>query len=84
MLVGHTGGALPFDNQALHRAELTVLASRNATLADFEAVLADLRAGGLEVQDWVTHRAPLEDAPAAFAAWAARPDGLVKALVEVA
>lgn len=83
VLVGHTGGTLAFDNQTLHRLELTVLASRNATTIDFAAVLGDLRAGTLDVEPWVTHRARLEDVPGAFAAWTARPPGLVKALVEV-
>lgn len=84
VLVGHTGGALPFDNQTLHRRELTVLASRNATPSDFANVLAGLRDGSVDVTGWVTHRAPLEDVPAALPAWVQRPAGLVKAVVEVA
>ena len=83
-LVGHTNGPLPFDNQTLHRRELSVLACRNATRADFEAVLADLRSGALDVGPWITHRLPLESVPSSLAEFVGRPAGLVKALVEVA
>lgn len=83
-LVGHTGGALTFDNQVLHRAELTVLACRNATRTDFEAVIAGLRDCEPDVERWITHRAKLEEVVDALPDWVARPRGLVKAVVEVA
>lgn len=83
-LVGHTGGQLAFDNQTLHRSELTVLACRNATRADFHAVLEDLRAGRTDTTSWITHRVDLEELPSALPGWVERPAGLVKALVEVA
>ena len=64
------------------RRELTVLACRNATLHDFQAVVADLREdGGASVVDWVSHRIALEDAPAALAQWTSDPTGLVKAVI---
>lgn len=84
VLVGHTGGQLTFDNQTLHRRELTVLASRNATKDDFESVMTDLGSGRTDVADWVTHRSSLKEVPREMATWAARPPGLVKALVQVA
>ncbi len=84
VLVGHTPHQLPFENQVLHQRELTVLASRNATRADFDAVMADMARNGPTALDWVTHRVALQDVPSSLEAWSERPAGLIKALVDAA
>lgn len=84
VLIGHTRYDLTFDNQVVHQRELTVLASRNALRRDFENVLQHLYSEVAIVRSWVTHRAPLDRGPSALAAWSARPDGLIKGIIDIA
>lgn len=84
ILVGHTPGTLTFENQVIHRKELSVLASRNATHADFVRVLARLRTSANDPREWINVRADIPGAVAAFHDWAAGRGGLVKAMVQVA
>ena len=42
-----------------HRKEMTLLGSRNATLEDFERVIAAIRDGSVPVERLITHRTDL-------------------------
>jgi len=84
VLVGHTRHTLAFDNPTLHRGELSVLASRNATRADFDAVLAHLRSGAIDVDPWITTRVDPEGLVRELPHWAAGPSEVVKAVVAFA
>ena len=53
------------------------------TRADFDAVLAMLRAGRIPTARLNTHRASLEEAPAAFPHWLEASSGVIKALIEI-
>ena len=64
--VGLTLEPLTIDDVELHRREMTVLASRNATPADFERVIAAVRGGHIDPRAWITHRLSLETLPQAF------------------
>ena len=84
VFVGHTKHDLTFANPLIHRRELSILASRNATATDFEHVLAALRSGAVDVAPWINARVD----PAGFVRelprWAAGPSEVVKAVVEFA
>lgn len=84
VLVGHTRHPLTFANPTIHRKELTILASRNATREDFEGVLRGMRSGATDPRAWITHRTDLHGALDEFPGWARGQAGLVKALVDLA
>ena len=93
VLAGGAGGRLvfaglvqadiSFHDPELHRRELTLLASRNATASDFERVVALLEAGTIDIGPWLTDRCTLSDVPAVFPTWAAGRAGIYKPMVEI-
>jgi 2-desacetyl-2-hydroxyethyl bacteriochlorophyllide A dehydrogenase len=83
VFVGLVKGDITFHDPELHRREITLLASRNATAADFERTLAMLESGAIKVGDWLTDSCPLDGVPDAFAEWARRDASIIKALVHV-
>lgn len=83
VLVSIVASDISFFDPEFHKRETTLLGSRNATIADFERVMAALRAG--KVPDaLITHRLRLSDVPAAFAGLTDPAAGVVKAVIEVA
>ncbi len=74
---------ISFSDPEFHKRETTLLGSRNATRADFDAVLAALRAGAIHTRALATHRASLEEAARLFPHWLDPASGVVKALIEV-
>ncbi|MFZ0208865.1 MAG: zinc-binding alcohol dehydrogenase family protein [Roseiarcus sp.] len=83
VLVSIVVGEISFADPEFHKRETTLLGSRNATRADFDAVFAMLRAGKIPTARLNTHRASLEQAPAAFPHWLEPSSGVVKALIEI-
>lgn len=87
VLVGHTKHALTFQNPVVHRKELSILASRNATRHDFERVLADLRSGGggrADPREWITTRTDLSGFVSEMPRWSRGQAEVVKAMVHLA
>jgi len=83
VLVSIVLGDITFVDPEFHKRETTLLGSRNATRADFDTVFAMLRAGKIPTDRLGTHRAPLNEAPAAFPHWLAPSSGVIKALIEI-
>ena len=83
VLLGIVQGSLGFSDPEFHKRETTLLASRNATRADFEEVLAAIRVGQVPTAALATHRAPLEEVPDVLRKWMLPDAGVVKALVEI-
>ena len=81
VFVGLFQGDITFHDPDFHRRELTLMASRNATDADFAQVLGLLDAGALDLTPWITHRLPMEQIPALFPDLLAPDSGVVKAIV---
>ncbi len=75
-------GRVAFDDPEFHARELSVLSSRNATRADFEHVIASIRAGKIEVDRFITHRAPIDAVPETFDSWLEPGTGVMKAMIE--
>jgi 2-desacetyl-2-hydroxyethyl bacteriochlorophyllide A dehydrogenase len=83
VLVSIVASDIAFSDPEFHKRETTLLGSRNATVADFERVMAAMRAG--EVPDaLITHRMSLAEVPAKFPGLSDPAAGVVKALVDVA
>lgn len=82
VFVGLVQAQLSFDDPEMHRREVTLLRSRNATSADFARVIGDLDAGRVNLAPWITHRATPEAMIAEFSDWLKPETGVVKALLE--
>jgi hypothetical protein len=82
VMVGLVQADLSFHDPDLHRRELTLLRSRNATGSDFAWVIRMLEEGKIEIKPWITHRAPAEKMIPEFPSWLDPDRGVIKALVE--
>jgi 2-desacetyl-2-hydroxyethyl bacteriochlorophyllide A dehydrogenase len=83
VLVGLVLGELSFDDPSFHRRELTLLSSRNATGADFRAIIGLIEEGKIDPASWITHRCELHDLPGVLDVWL-RPDaGLLKGVLSI-
>jgi threonine dehydrogenase-like Zn-dependent dehydrogenase len=76
-------GSITFSDPDFHRKEMTLFASRNATAADFERVIAAIRNADVPVDRLITHRASLAEAFRNIPVWATQKTGLIKALIEI-
>jgi hypothetical protein len=75
-------GDLTFRDTELHRRELTLLRSRNATAADFIWAIRMVEEGKINLAPWITHRAPADTMVSAFPEWLDPERGVIKAVVE--
>ncbi|WP_423069126.1 zinc-binding alcohol dehydrogenase family protein [Devosia sp. CN2-171] len=82
-LVGVIKGDLVFPDSEVHRRELTIRGSRNATRQDFEHVMASMVSGQIATDRLATHQTSLDDVPNTMPAWAHDRTGLIKAIVTV-
>ena len=73
---------ITFTDSELHRRELTVIRSRNATSADFTWAMQMVEDGRIDLAPWITHRAPADKMVAEFPGWLNPDRGVVKAVVE--
>ena len=81
--IGSAVGDLVFPDSEFHRRELTIRASRNATRADFEHVMAAIRSGAVPTAKLATHSTKLENVPRDMPGWAHDRTGLIKAIITV-
>ena len=82
VFVGLTLEPITFVDPELHRREITLMASRNATPTDFARVLATIRSGDARPGAWITHHLSLDEVPNRFATVRSDPS-LIKAIVHV-
>ena len=82
VLVSIVRDSVSFSDPEFHKREATLLGSRNATMEDFETVLAAMRAGQVPDRALNTHRLPLHQVPADFASLLDPAQGVIKAIVE--
>ncbi len=82
--VGLVQGELTFNDPYFHSHELTLLASRNATSADFAYVVDCLNQGKIQLDPWITHHASPEELIETFPTWLDPATGVVKAMLDFA
>lgn len=82
IFVGLFLGDITFYDPDFHRRELTILASRNATSADFRHIITMMEAGQIDTTPWITHRASYADMIAHFPDWIKPEHGVIKVIVE--
>jgi threonine dehydrogenase-like Zn-dependent dehydrogenase len=83
VFVGVIKADISFADAEFHKREMSVLASRNATRADFEAVVRAIAAGRIDLDALNTHRASLVDLPQAMPDWLAAAELPLKAVLTV-
>ncbi len=83
VFVGLFQGDVTFRDPEFHRREMTLLASRNATPADFARIISLVEAGSIDTTPWITHRAKLADAAAQFNVWTDPSSGTIKAMIAI-
>jgi 2-desacetyl-2-hydroxyethyl bacteriochlorophyllide A dehydrogenase len=83
VLVSIVQGAISFEDPEFHKRETSLHGSRNATRADFDAVIEAIRAGRVPTDALHTHSAPLDAAAGILPQWAEAGAGVIKAIVEM-
>ncbi len=83
VLVSVVKEAITFKDPDFHGKEMTLFASRNATNADFQRVIAAIRDGDVPIDSLITHRTRLAEAARDIPVWATEKTGLIKALIEI-
>ncbi len=74
---------ITFDDPEFHKRETTLLGSRNATLSDFERVVACLKDGTVKSTALVTHKTKFNMLIENFQHWVKPESGVIKAVVEM-
>jgi len=82
IFVGLFQGDVTFHDPDFHRKEMTLLATRNSTHADFKRILGLMESGAIDTTPWITHRIPAADLPATFPDLLRPETGVLKAVVE--
>lgn len=81
VLVGLQKDDISVSHPELHKREATLLSSRNATRADFDHVVASMKAGQVDPTPYITHRVAFGEVSHAFAGWLDPANGVIKAMV---
>lgn len=74
---------ISFNDPEFHKRETTLLGSRNATVEDFEHVVACLKDGSVKSGAFVTHTGKFENLIEDFQNWVKPETGVIKAVVEL-
>lgn len=83
VFVGHTVGQISIHNPSFHARELDVRASRNATVADWDGVIAAVRDGSLDATGWINHRTTLTGIVDDLPRLASDPGSTIKSVIEI-
>jgi threonine dehydrogenase-like Zn-dependent dehydrogenase len=73
---------ISFSDPDFHRREMSLLASRNATLTDFERVVEAMREGQVPTRELNTHRTRLDQLADVLPTWMLPQTGVIKGIVE--
>lgn len=82
VLVSIVNERVSFSDPEFHRREITLLGSRNATLADAARVMGAIRSGHIDTDPLNTHRANLAEVPDMMPLWMNPAAGVMKAIVD--
>lgn len=81
--VGITTQEVSFPHPAMHRRELTLMASRNALPNDFTRIINLIEEGRISTDPWITHRCAFNDLPSQFESYTKPETGVIKAMVSI-
>jgi 2-desacetyl-2-hydroxyethyl bacteriochlorophyllide A dehydrogenase len=83
VFVGITTEEVRFRHPIFHKAEGTLLCSRNALSADFARIIQLIEDGRIDTRPWITHRAAFEELIDVFPSYTRPETGVIKAVVAV-
>ncbi|NGP45068.1 zinc-binding alcohol dehydrogenase family protein [Bacillaceae bacterium SIJ1] len=83
VFVGLVKDHIHFYHPDVHKKELSLHMSRNATFEDFRNVMSSLENGSIDLSSYITHRAPLEEVPERFDQWLNPESEVIKAVIDV-
>ena len=83
VFIGYAKAPVTFDTSQFVKKELDIMGSRNATAADFVAVIEMLRDGAFPVADAVTRVVSLDDAGDALHDWSRDPSAITRIHVDL-
>ena len=78
-----TAEEISFKQPAMHRAELTLRATRNAVPENFTRIIGLIEAGAIQTDPWITHRTGFDQVAADFETFTKPESGVIKAIIEV-
>ena len=81
--IGYAKEPVAYETRLFVQKELDILGSRNALPEDFREVIRMLEEYRFPVEDAVSKIVPLEETPAALAAWSADPAKFTKIMAQV-
>ena len=79
--IGYSANEISFPTRLWVQKELDILGSRNATPADFEAVIGYLKSGKFPLDEMITRIIQPDEVEEAFTEWAANPGEVMKILI---
>ncbi|WP_231575886.1 zinc-binding alcohol dehydrogenase family protein [Pseudorhodobacter ferrugineus] len=82
VLVSVVRDEITFSDPEFHKREMRLIGSRNALVADFEAVMTALRTGAIDAALLESEVLTLADLPARFPDLVANRDGIIKVIVD--
>lgn len=82
VLIGLQKGEISFSHPEFHKREATLMSSRNATLEDFDHVLASMKNKLVDPANYITHRVKFDEVAIEFKSWLNPANGVIKAMVE--
>ncbi len=82
IFVGLVLADISFHDPDFHRKELTLLATRNSTGADFRQIISLMEAGKVDTTRWITHRCPAGSIVKEFPRWLDPQNRVLKAVIE--
>jgi 2-desacetyl-2-hydroxyethyl bacteriochlorophyllide A dehydrogenase len=81
VLVGLQKEAISFSHPEFHKREATLMSSRNATVSDFQHVIALMKSGELDPSPFITHRVDFASVASNFPGWLKQDSGIIKAII---
>ena len=81
VLISVVSADITFSDPEFHKREMSLLASRNATIEDFDHVLSAIKAGQVPTAALNTHKADLKSLSEALPGWMEPSAGVIKAIV---
>ena len=83
VLISVVSADVTFSDPEFHKREITLLASRNATMEDFETVIEAMRLGQVPTKVFASHRTTLAELADELPNWMDPQAQVIKALVEI-
>jgi alcohol dehydrogenase len=81
--VGITSDEISFRHAGFHKAEGTLLCSRNALPEDFTRIIRLIEEGRIDTRPWITHRCGFEELIEVFPSYTRPETGCIKAIVDI-